>query len=683
VFFERTGAAAVGKLHLANNSTADASNAVLADAKLTIDSAGLVGIGTTSPSAKLDVNGLAQFLKGSSNGITIGDVSTNSNSVLRMQGTSAGYNWQIANNLNVAGLEFTPSTATGGTTYTTPAMALTTTGLGIGTSSPAVKLDVAGSATLGSATTDITNVSGYMGVGTAGLSSRSINLGSSALTGTTQFGIVSGIISTSSATTATVGYYSGVSTAASAYTSGAVRGFWADDCVKGAGSTITNQHGVYIGNQTQGTNNYGITSLVSSGTNKWNIYASGTADNYFAGNVGLGTATPAYKLEINGSARISSKLLLDTGTSALPSLTFFGWVDTGIYNPTGTSIAFSTVGAERMRLDNSGNLGLGVTPSAWASGYNAIQFGSGSSRAGALFTNGANDVWQTSNAYFNGTNFIYFATSTATAYNQSSGTHNWRIAASGTAGNAITFTQAMTLDASGRLLIGTTSTYDFNGQANLVVAGTSNNATITVASTTDGYIVFADGTSGTDRYAGMINYNHTSNYMVFRTAATEQARIDSSGNLLVGTTATAVAKMTIVSTTNPALTLPNIAEIATISATAATGTINYDLTTQSVLYYTTSASANFTMNVRGNSGLTLNSMLAIGQSVTMAFLCTTGATAYYQSAMTIDGTSVTPKWQGGTAPTSGNASSIDVYSYTIIKTAASTYTVLASQTKFA
>jgi hypothetical protein len=94
----------------------------------------------------------------------------------------------------------------------------------------------------------------------------------------------------------------------------------------------------------------------------------------------------------------------------------------------------------------------------------------------------------------------------------------------------------MTLDASGRLLVGTTSTYDFNGQANLVVTGTSNNSTLTIASTTDGYIAFADGTSGTDRYAGMINYNHPSNYMVFRTAATEQARIDASGNLLIGTT---------------------------------------------------------------------------------------------------------------------------------------------------
>jgi hypothetical protein len=75
--------------------------------------------------------------------------------------------------------------------------------------------------------------------------------------------------------------------------------------------------------------------------------------------------------------------------------------------------------------------------------------------------------------------------------------------------------------------------------------------------------------------------------------------------------------------------------------------------------------------------------MVTGQSLTSAFLCTNGSTAYYQTAMTIDGTSVTPKWQGGTAPSAGNASSIDSYVYTIIKTGAATFTVLASQTKFA
>ena len=132
-----------------------------------------------------------------------------------------------------------------------------------------------------------------------------------------------------------------------------------------------------------------------------------------------------------------------------------------------------------------------------------------------------------------------------------------------------------------------------------------------------------------------------------------------------------------------ATVLLNAAETTTVSATAATVTINYYINSQSVLYYTSNASANWTLNVAFSSGTSLNTALATGQTVTIAFLVTQGSTAYYASAMTIDGTSVTPKWQGGTAPTAGNASAVDVYTYTITKTASATYTVLASQTKFA
>jgi len=129
--------------------------------------------------------------------------------------------------------------------------------------------------------------------------------------------------------------------------------------------------------------------------------------------------------------------------------------------------------------------------------------------------------------------------------------------------------------------------------------------------------------------------------------------------------------------------LANAKEVATISATAATGTINYDVTTQSVLYYTSNASANWTTNFRGSSGTSLDTLMATGESITATFLVTQGSTAYYNSAVQVDGNAVTPKWQGGTAPTAGNASSIDAYTYTIIKTGSATFTVLAAQTKFA
>ena len=130
-------------------------------------------------------------------------------------------------------------------------------------------------------------------------------------------------------------------------------------------------------------------------------------------------------------------------------------------------------------------------------------------------------------------------------------------------------------------------------------------------------------------------------------------------------------------------TFPNIKETTTVSATAATGTINYDVATQSVLYYTTNASANFTVNIRASSGTTLNAAMSTGEAITIAFLVTNGGTAYYNNVVQVDGSSVTPKWQGGTAPSAGNASSIDIYTYTVVKTASATFTVLASQTRFA
>jgi hypothetical protein len=126
-----------------------------------------------------------------------------------------------------------------------------------------------------------------------------------------------------------------------------------------------------------------------------------------------------------------------------------------------------------------------------------------------------------------------------------------------------------------------------------------------------------------------------------------------------------------------------ISEPTTISATASTGTINYDVATQSIVYYTTAATANWTMNFRALSSATLNSLMSIGQTITVTFMATQGATAYYNSAVTIDGTSVTPKWQSGITPNAGNANSVDTYTYAIIKTANATFTVLASQTRYA
>ena len=129
--------------------------------------------------------------------------------------------------------------------------------------------------------------------------------------------------------------------------------------------------------------------------------------------------------------------------------------------------------------------------------------------------------------------------------------------------------------------------------------------------------------------------------------------------------------------TSPVFISPE--ERTTVSATAATGTINFDADTQGVLYYTSNASGNWTLNVRGSGSTTLAAKLAVGDSVTVSFLVTQGSTAYYMTALTIDGNAQTVKYSGGTAPASGNASSVDAYSFTIVKTAATpTYTVFGA-----
>ena len=126
-----------------------------------------------------------------------------------------------------------------------------------------------------------------------------------------------------------------------------------------------------------------------------------------------------------------------------------------------------------------------------------------------------------------------------------------------------------------------------------------------------------------------------------------------------------------------------ILETANIVAAAPASTTNFDIITAAIQYYTSNANVNFTLNFRGNSTTTANTLLATGQSTTTALLVTNGASAYYPTVIQVDGSNVTPKWQGGTAPTSGDASALDIYSFTLIKTAANTYTVLGSQTKFA
>ena len=165
---------------------------------------------------------------------------------------------------------------------------------------------------------------------------------------------------------------------------------------------------------------------------------------------------------------------------------------------------------------------------------------------------------------------------------------------------------------------------------------------------------------------------------------------DSSGNL----TATAIQNTPIGSTTrstgafttlaaNSTTTIYEVIEKASIVASAPSSTTNFNVLAGAVEYYTSNASTNWTLNIRADTVTTLNSTMTTGDSVTIAVLVNNGSTAYYPTAHTIDGNSVTVKWAGGSAPSAGSASSIDAYVYTIIKTASATFTVLGSVTRFA
>jgi hypothetical protein len=192
----------------------------------------------------------------------------------------------------------------------------------------------------GNVSANIATFSAGMGVGGAASANQAIRVSSNALTTANITAFSARTTAPATVTGESVGFSSQISTAASAFTMAAGMSFYAFDANKGAGSTITNLHGVYIANQTQGTNNYGITSLVSSGTNKFNIYASGTAANYMAGQLQLGD-----------------------GTAAAPALSNFGDENTGIFFPAADTIAFAEGGTEVMRIDSSGNVLIGATTS--------------------------------------------------------------------------------------------------------------------------------------------------------------------------------------------------------------------------------------------------------------------------------------------------------------------------------
>jgi hypothetical protein len=235
--------------------------------------------------------------------------------------------------------------------------------------------------------------------------------------------------------------------------------------------------------------------------------------------VGVGTNAPDALLTVDGIASFGA------GAAATPSIAAAGDLNTGVWFPAADTIAASTAGTERLRIDSSGNLGLGVTPSAWTT-LNPIQFAGGASLAGL-----GNVGYLGANCYYDGS-WRYIASATSGRY-EVAADHKWFNAASGTAGNAITFTQAMTLNASGFLGIGQTSPICYvdiygNGGYTYARFWRSDEAgyggRVGTGNTLHG--------SASARSLGLDGFNQIS----FGIAGSQVAQIDSSGNLGIGTT---------------------------------------------------------------------------------------------------------------------------------------------------
>jgi hypothetical protein len=255
-----------------------------------------------------------------------------------------------------------------------------------------------------------------------------------------------------------------------------------------------------------------------------------------------------------------------------------------------------------------------------------------------------------------------------TVFNNTSGSQTLKFANTGHAANAITLKQGA------KTIVYTDGSTMYDVMADLGdVAMTSVTSSGNVAGTNlNGSAVISTGNvSGT-------NLNVTANTMTIAGSAPNLAATTANADLLLSTNGVA-GRVTM----NGGGAIEHVAEKTTISATAATGTINFDVTTQALLYYTTNASGDWTLNIRGDSSNSLNSIMDTGETITIVHMVTIGSSEYRNSAVQVDGSGVTPEWAGGEAPTEGNASSIDVYTYSVIKTGDAAFTVLAAQTQFA
>jgi hypothetical protein len=449
---------------------------------------------------------------------------------------------------------------------------------------------------------------GSVGIGGTPAAGRTLEVAKSITGSTGSMGILSSGQIQSDVTSQVRLFSSFASTQATSFTLGQLWHYYATQGTIGVGSAVTSQMGFLAENTLIGaTNNFGFYSNIASGTGRWNFYANGTAANYFAGNVGIGTTTTTNKLEIGGSGDSLMRLLAAGQANGLEigQLTADG--SSEVFAVNNNFLAFGTNNTERMRITAGGNIGIGTsTPVGKFSAIGgAIQLSGGTAAQSGLRIQNASGVCtitginQDNNA-FNALGFYTAATEairidtsnnvgigttspatkveisgTAAANNlalritntatdgystlqmgdANAGIYRNGSAQTGYAGasslNLITVsthpigfstqnTLRMIIDSSGNVGIGNTvaSTINTeNNSGNLVVGAgnTTDGITVYSGTTSIGALCFADGTTTTTTYAGYLQYLHASDAMAFGTGAAERMRIDSAGNVGIGT----------------------------------------------------------------------------------------------------------------------------------------------------
>jgi hypothetical protein len=288
---------------------------------------------------------------------------------------------------------------------------------------------------------------------------------------------------------------------------------------------------------TSGTLTLGGTLAVANG-------GTGVTTSTGTGSVVLSNS-PTLVTPVLGAASATS-IANALGSASTPSYTFTGDTNTGIFSPAADTIAFSEGGVESMRIDASGNVGIGVTPVTWFGNSKVLQIGSGGALEGR--TNLPNLVQLSANAYVDASGVTrYISTAAASSYLQYLSAHTWNVAASGTAGNAITFTQAMVIDANANITMGTSGAFSIPGTKLSITNPAASNTYVSIyggAGSTNGGILL--GGNNAENFANVF-WNTSSNLLQiaatpvssaikFDTAGSESMRIDGSGNVGIGTT---------------------------------------------------------------------------------------------------------------------------------------------------